>query len=147
MAIEVLAPRLEEKDVSLVDLVIRHVKDEPHALTVVTGSEAIGMATNQKDALTAALPNWILHLNTRRAAPEEQIAELEAARDAVAADPSARHVVLGALPAPEDRSEVPVGLASRRSRCRSGWLGGELPSATAARSSQCRDPAVSPRSR
>jgi HEAT repeat protein len=106
-AIEIFAPRLEERDISLVDLVLRHVRDTPHSLTVITGSEAIGMATNQREALIAGLPDHIVRLNTRRAAPEEQIAELEAARDAAAADATTRQVVLGALPALQDRIPLP----------------------------------------
>lgn len=106
-SIEVFAPRLTKTDSSLTELVIEHIKGASHGLTVVTGSEAITMATNQRDTLTAALDGYSLRTLTRRAAPEEQISELLAARDEAAGNPAGRHVVLGALPTPEDSIPLP----------------------------------------
>jgi hypothetical protein len=105
--IEVSAPRLANPEASLLQHLVQHVKTAPHSLTIITGSEAINMATARRGEIDTLLAGHNLRVTTRRAPPEEQIAELEAARDQAAADPSGRYVVFGALPAPRDRVPLP----------------------------------------
>jgi hypothetical protein len=105
--IEVSAPRLKTPEAGLFKHLVNHVRAAPHSLTVITGSEAINMATGRRSDLDEALAGHNVRITTRRAPPEEQIAELEAARDSAAQDPGGRYVVFGAVPAPRDRVPLP----------------------------------------
>jgi hypothetical protein len=105
--VDVSAPRLANRDISMTSYVCQHVRSSPHSLTVIIGSEAINMASNRKDAITADLSGHDLVFSTRRMAPEEQIALLIAARDRAAANPAGKVVVIGALPGPSDSPPLP----------------------------------------
>jgi hypothetical protein len=105
--IEVSAPMIEEPGINLVTYVCDHIKRSPHTLTVVIGSMAIQMASNKRDAVKERLSGWDLHFSIPTMAPEEQIAALNASRDAAAADNDARAVFFGMLPSPHDNPPLP----------------------------------------
>lgn len=98
--VDVTAPRLDDPMLKLLDYALNHVKNRPHELSVVIGSEAINWATSQRESIEKALDGMEVHFSTRRMAPEEQIAMLEAARDAAAAGRKA--VFVGMIPSPRD---------------------------------------------
>ncbi len=105
--VDVSAPRLANRDVSMTSYLCQHVRNSPHTLTVIIGSEAINMASNRKDAIIADLPGHDVVFSTRRMPPEEQITLLTDARDRAAANPAVKVVVIGALPGPSDSPPVP----------------------------------------
>lgn len=98
--VDVTAPRLDDPQLKLIDYVLEHVRTRPHDLSLVIGSEAIGWATSQRDAIEKALPGMEVHFATRRMIPEEQFSTLTEARDAAAAGRKA--VFVGMIPSPRD---------------------------------------------
>jgi hypothetical protein len=104
--IEVSAPRLDNRDVSMTGYVYDHVLRSPHDLTIIIGSEAINMAT-RREGQSGELPGHDVVYSTRRMAPEEQLAALNAARDRAIAKATGPVVLIGALPGPMDSPPLP----------------------------------------
>jgi hypothetical protein len=104
--IEVSAPRLDNREVSLSGFVYDHVRRSPHGLTIIVGSEAINMATRH-ESMSTVLPGHDVVFSNRRMAPEEQIALLNSARDRAVTQPEGPVVLIGALPGPADSPPLP----------------------------------------
>lgn len=103
--VAVTAPRLANPSINLLDVVIDRLKGAERQLIMVIGSEAIGWATNERERFMEALPDAKLHFGLRRMVPEEQIAELLAARDAAASGGCG--IFIGMVPSPRDDTPVP----------------------------------------
>jgi HEAT repeat protein len=105
--IAISAPRLEDPTANLVRYIAEHVDREPHALTMVIGSEAVRMSLNRRDEILKALAGHSVFFGTPQMPPEEQIDVLRQARDAAAANPEAKAVFVGKIPAPHDSPPLP----------------------------------------
>lgn len=101
----VTAPRLDNPSIKLIDAVVERLKRADRQLIMVIGSEAIGWATNERVRFQTALPDASIHFGLRRMVPEEQIAELIAARD-VAAN-GGIGIFMGMVPSPRDDTPAP----------------------------------------
>lgn len=101
----VTAPRLHDPSIKLIDAVLERLARADQELVLVIGSEPIAWATNERDRLLAALAGWSVHFGIRRMVPEEQIAELIAARDAAAN--GGRGIFIGMVPSPRDDLPAP----------------------------------------
>ncbi|MEO8084707.1 MAG: hypothetical protein ABI780_12865 [Ardenticatenales bacterium] len=103
--VAVTAPRVFDPETSLSKYIIQQIKDRPHTLTIVVGHEPNNWATARRTAFESGLPNVDLHFSTPRMVPEEQVAVLEAARNAAAAGKQA--VLIGMLPSPSGDPPLP----------------------------------------
>ncbi len=99
------APRLDDPKIHLHDAIISSIKAADHTLTLVVGGEAINYATARRSTFEEGLEGMVVRFGTRRMVPEEQIAELEAARDDAAA--GKRSVFVGMVPSPAADPPVP----------------------------------------
>jgi HEAT repeat protein len=100
--IEVKAPRLADPDTPMTQYIVDEIKSTMRDFVVVTGSGAIDIARTRQSDLRAALSGHNLAILTSALAPEEQMDELEEARDAASSNPEHTVLVIGALPAPSD---------------------------------------------
>ncbi len=103
--VSVTAPRIAEPTLSLSKYIANQIKESAHTLTIVVGAEPTNWATARRGVFEEALPDVEMHFATPRMLPEEQIAALEAARNAAAA--GRRAALVGMLPLPSDEPPLP----------------------------------------
>jgi hypothetical protein len=102
---KVVAPLLDNPKLKLHDVIVEAVASADHDLTLVVGGEAINYATARRTLFEEGIPNAKVFFGTRRMVPEEQIAEVEAARDL--ASHGERAVFVGMAPSPADDPPMP----------------------------------------
>jgi hypothetical protein len=105
--ISVSAPRLGDRETSLLKHIIEDINAAQQNLILIAGSEAIAMATGRRGEIEEGLAGQNLQIMTRRAPPEEQIATVIAARDRARDEPGSKQIVFGAIPSPRDQVEMP----------------------------------------
>ncbi|MFN8422483.1 MAG: HEAT repeat domain-containing protein [Anaerolineae bacterium] len=101
----VTAPRILEPETSLSKYIVQQIQSRPHTLSIVVGHDAHNWATARRGVFEEGLPGVEVRFPTPRMVPEEQVAELEAARNAAAAGKQA--AVIGMLPSPSDDPPLP----------------------------------------
>ena len=103
--VTVHAPRLDNTKLALHDVIVEATAAGKENLTVVVGSDAINYATTRRADFEEGIPGAQIFFGTRRMVPEEQIAELESARDRAAK--GERAVFVGMVPTPADEPPLP----------------------------------------
>jgi hypothetical protein len=100
--IAVLAPRLDDPERPMTAFVVEEIKKTERDLVLVIGSGALELARSRQSDLKTMLEGHELYFLTQEMVPEEQMDQLDEARDIASADPDHTVLVIGKVPAPSD---------------------------------------------